>query len=88
MSDANIYLGDYVVDDYGRRGRVYQVHPYGCPQDEQWLAAQNHDDQPYVDGRWISILVADGGAVVRPAAVCKVVQPFEMDGRGYFRETA
>ena len=72
----SIYLGDYVADDYGRLGRVYNVY-YSCPQNTDWLTIQLH---PFTDAerkeRWMSVLVHDGGAIVTCESRLTRVEPF------------
>lgn len=72
-----VVLGSYVRDPFGRRGRVYQVH-YGCPESQEWMAAQVLDVQDASRSRWVSILCDGGGAVSFPADRVELIEPFEL----------
>ena len=67
-------LGDWVVSmNYGYEGRVTEVHHW-CPESEAWIAGQS---VPVTDeqrkGRWVSVLVHGGGAVVQPISTVRVL---------------
>lgn len=63
------HLGDFVSTNGGLyTGRVHKVH-LACPESNAWLAGQQLlGDNPmqYRLGRWVSVLVHGGGAVVVP----------------------
>lgn len=67
-------IGAFVVDPFGRRGRIYQAH-YGCPENEDWLAQQRIAPSSNTK-RWVSILCDQGGAVAFPETDVKPVAPF------------
>lgn len=88
-SQSTVCLGDYVIAPHGYRGRVHQVHPYGCPESDDWLAIQEIPVTQYKRERWVSVLVHDSGAVVAPMALCEVIEPFPFTHSSahlYFRE--
>ena len=83
VNNPHIGLGSYVkTRRYGQLGRVYQVHT-GCPEDREWRDLQTFaDDDPdpgFEMGRWLSILVHNGGSVVVPDWDVVEVVPFELD---------
>jgi len=62
------HLGDYVEDDYGRKGRIYELH-YGCPESEEWIKAQCKPVSAQERNvRWASILVHNSGAIASPVS--------------------
>lgn len=77
--EGDVVLGDFVQTKmHGQRGRVYKIH-VGCPESRGWFAAlvPPMDDEVYDEGRWLSILCHNGGAVVRPDFDCEVIEPIE-----------
>lgn len=89
-NSGQIFLGDWVCDQYGRIGRVYAKH-YSCPEGETWLAGQVipvTDSQR--NGAWCSVLVHNSGSVVQPVCTLRLVEnpPANLDNRCsefYFR---
>lgn len=97
------FTGDYVVapkvvEDNGKtyRGRISQVHPYGCPEGDVWLAGQQllgSNPMQYKNHRWVTILrndengyrngYAQAGAIVVPdlEEFVQKVEPFEFAHR-------
>jgi hypothetical protein len=84
MPPEPFFLGDYVLDDYGRRGRVYQIDTH-APDDPEWLAAQMHpfDEDELESGapwyRWLSVLCEGGGAIQTTEKRVTRIDPFELD---------
>lgn len=74
------YLGDYVrTKRHGHTGRVTDVHHY-CPEDAAWQRGQEPPlPKGVVDGKWVSILCRDGGAVVTFADDCETIEPFVLN---------
>jgi hemimethylated DNA binding protein len=71
-------IGDYVrTTDHNFRGRVYKLHPDGCPESELWLRRQSIPVREHKDEPWISVLVNGGGAVAVPTARAFLIEPFE-----------
>lgn len=68
-------LGDWVVDQYGRTGRVTAIH-FACPESPSWIRGQAIPvTEAQRDGRWVSVLVHGGGAVVQPIDTLTVTEP-------------
>lgn len=77
----NGYLGDYVIDSDGRKGRIYDVH-VSCPEGAAWLMGQKllgANPTRFKDCRWVSILVHGGGSIVVPEQLVTVIEPFEFE---------
>lgn len=91
-SDANAFVGDFVQTPFVR-GRVYAVH-HRCPEGAAWRSMQDADLTPQEkdgEGRWVSVLVHDGGSVVVPDRLVSVIPPVPMTNLWttfYFRPEA
>lgn len=79
MNEAkhNAYLGDVVETALGQVGRVYQVH-YRCPESQEWrnqlgIYDELTEEEREGKGRWVSVLVHDGGAVTYPDRLVRVL---------------
>ena len=90
-SENIAYMGDYVQDHLGRKGRVYAVH-FSCPENKSWLALQRHlpgsDPEAWRDARWVSVLVHNSGSVVLPEQMLTIIEPFSFANASagfYFR---
>lgn len=90
--DGNdVYIGEFVQDHMGRRGRVFDVY-FTCPEDDFWLALQTHlpgDPMDWQKCRWISILIDGGGAVTVPEQMLTHIDAFNLDNSNtgfYFRD--
>lgn len=75
---TDVVLGSYVLDAYGRRGRVVDIH-FGCPQSDEWLDAQAIAPKGDTE-RWVSILCEGGGSVCQEDTTLKLIEPFELKG--------
>lgn len=82
-----IVLGSYIIDSYGRRGRVIAIHS-GCPEDQSWL--QSQDTPMPGDGRWVSALVEGGGSIHSHDGFVALTQPFDLenDWESFYFESA
>jgi hypothetical protein len=74
------YLGDFVehINEPRLKGRIHQVH-WSCPEKNTWLRGQTllgPNPMQYKDGRWVSILTHEGGAIVVPDSFVRVIDPF------------
>lgn len=83
MMTTDISLGSYVEDnEHGYKGRVTAVHLFvELPEDQQWIDMQVppiEDEALKFDYLWYSILVHEGGAVLRPAYALDVIEPFDL----------
>lgn len=79
-SENIAYIGDFVEDHLGRKGRVCAVHN-SCPEKDSWLALQRHlpgEPMAWKEARWVSILVHNGGGVVLPEQMLTVIPRFEL----------
>jgi hypothetical protein len=89
----SVYLGDFVrTSRWGHVGRVYAIH-HGCPEGAGWVAEQNPPipAEQLADRKWVSVLLARGGAIVTPVSDCTVIDPVAFDhlwGDFYFRDAA
>lgn len=80
----NIGLGSYVEDNiHGYKGRVTAVHLFlELPESKTWIDMQVppiEDEALKFDYLWYSVLVHEGGAILRPAYALDVIESFEFE---------
>lgn len=79
---TKIGLGSYVEDNiHGYKGRVTAVHLFAeFPEDQFWIDMQAppiEDEALEPSYLWYSVLVHEGGAILRPAYALDEVEAFE-----------
>lgn len=78
-----IGIGSYVEDNiHGYTGRVFAVHSFAeLPEDNYWVVIQTppiEDEALEPSYLWYSVLVHEGGSILRPAYALDEIEPFDL----------
>jgi hypothetical protein len=80
----NIGLGSYVEDnEHGYKGRVTAVYLFAeFPEDQHWIDSQVppiEEEALELMYLWYSVLVHEGGSILRPAYALDEIEAFEFE---------